>query len=80
VHHAFPRGNGRQNVFRDDGDRQVFLVILKGTVEVYGWGLLAFCHAFAASDSPHAQRPLNARSDGRSRDEGPKAASTGASR
>jgi putative transposase len=43
AHHVFPRGNNRQNVFRDDGDRQVFLVTLKGVAEVYGWRVLAFC-------------------------------------
>jgi REP element-mobilizing transposase RayT len=40
---VFPRGNNRDDVFRDDGDRQVFLVILKGVVEVYRWRLLAYC-------------------------------------
>jgi putative transposase len=30
-------------VFRDDGDRQVFLVTLKGVIEVCDWELLAFC-------------------------------------
>jgi putative transposase len=42
-HHAFPRGNNRVAIFLDDGDRQVFLVVLKGVVETYGWRLRAYC-------------------------------------
>jgi putative transposase len=43
AHHAFSRGNRRRDIFHDDGDRQVFLVVLKGVVECYGWELLAYC-------------------------------------
>ena len=43
AHHVFPRGNNRDDIFRDDGDRQTFLVILKGVVEAYGWRLIAYC-------------------------------------
>jgi putative transposase len=43
AHHAFPRGSNRRDVFWDDGDRQIFLVILKGVVEAYGWQLHAYC-------------------------------------
>ena len=43
AHHGFPRGNNRDTIFRDDGDRQVFLVILKGVVEIHGWEVRAYC-------------------------------------
>jgi REP-associated tyrosine transposase len=43
IHHVYARGNNREAVFRDDADRQLYLVILKGVVAVYGWRILAFC-------------------------------------
>jgi REP element-mobilizing transposase RayT len=43
IHHVYSRGNDRDSVFRDDADRQVYLVILKGVVLVYDWRILAFC-------------------------------------
>jgi putative transposase len=43
AHHAFPRGNHRADIFFDDADRQMFLVILKGVIEAYGWHLHAYC-------------------------------------
>jgi putative transposase len=42
-HHGFPRGSNRADIFRDDGDRQTFLVILKGIIEAYDWRVLAYC-------------------------------------
>jgi REP element-mobilizing transposase RayT len=42
-HHVWARGNNREDIFRDDGDRQVFLVILTGVVRTYGWRLSAYC-------------------------------------
>src|SRR3954451_12687500 len=30
-------------IFRDNGDRQVLLVLLKGVVDAYGWDLRAYC-------------------------------------
>ena len=43
AHHGFPRGNNRADIFHDDGDRQVLLVILKGVVDAYGWDVRAYC-------------------------------------
>ena len=43
AHHAFPRGNSGMVVFRDNADRQVLLVLLKGVVDAYGWDLRAYC-------------------------------------
>jgi putative transposase len=43
IHHVYPRGNNRQDLFRDDADCQVFLVILRGVIAVYEWHVLAYC-------------------------------------
>jgi putative transposase len=43
VHHVFARGNNRELIFVDDGDCQIYLVILRGVVAVYGWRLLTYC-------------------------------------
>jgi putative transposase len=43
AHHAFPRGNSGMVIFRDNADRQVLLVLLKGVVDAYGWELHAYC-------------------------------------
>jgi REP element-mobilizing transposase RayT len=43
AHHGFPRGNNREDIFRDDGDRQFFLTALIGVVEAYGWEVYAYC-------------------------------------
>ena len=43
AHHAFPRGNSGMLIFRDDADRQVLLVLLKGVVDAYRWDLRAYC-------------------------------------
>jgi putative transposase len=42
AHHAFPRGNSGMIIFRDNADRQVLLVLLKGVVDAYRWDL-AYC-------------------------------------
>lgn len=42
-HHVWARGNNREDIFGDDADRQVFLVILRGVIEVYGWRLHGYC-------------------------------------
>jgi putative transposase len=43
AHHAFPRGNSGMVIFRDNADRQVLLVLLKGVVDAYEWDLRAYC-------------------------------------
>jgi REP element-mobilizing transposase RayT len=43
AHHAFPRGNAGGDIFRDDADRQVLLIILKGVADAYGWRIHAYC-------------------------------------
>ena len=42
LYHVISRGNERQNLVRDDADRQKRLDWLRRTVEVYGWRLHAF--------------------------------------
>ena len=39
----FARGNQQRAVFHDDADRQVFLVVLKGVIAVYGLVIHAYC-------------------------------------
>ena len=42
LYHVMSRGNERQPIVRDDGDRQRRLDWLRRTVETYGWRLHAF--------------------------------------
>jgi len=42
VYHITSRGNARENIFLDKGDRSRFLKILAEVVERYGW----ICHAY----------------------------------
>jgi REP element-mobilizing transposase RayT len=43
VYHVWARGNNRSRIFFDDPDREVYLRLLKETVERYGWWLLSYC-------------------------------------
>jgi REP-associated tyrosine transposase len=58
VHHAFPRGTNGRDLFFDDGDCQVFLVILRGVIRVYRWKVLAYClmtnHVHLVVETPEA--------------------------
>ena len=40
--HVTSRGNAKQDIFRDDEDRQVFLDLLGRCVERFDWMLLAY--------------------------------------
>ncbi|MBN1332726.1 MAG: transposase, partial [Synergistales bacterium] len=42
LYHITSRGNARQDIFIDDGDRRYFLDILSKTISITGW----FCHAY----------------------------------
>lgn len=42
VYHVTARGNARQVIFQDDGDREAFLGILGKVIERYNW----LCHAY----------------------------------
>ena len=42
-YHVMARGNGRNAIYLDDGDRAEFLKTLGGVVKRYGWECLAYC-------------------------------------
>jgi putative transposase len=41
--HVFARGNDKRVIYRDDGDRRMYLRILRSTVGHCRWRLLAYC-------------------------------------
>jgi REP element-mobilizing transposase RayT len=43
VHHVWARGVERRVIFVDDDDRRLYLRLLRGVVQQYGWRLLAYC-------------------------------------
>jgi putative transposase len=43
MHHAYARGNNRQDIFLDCTDRVVYLTLLGQVVKRYRWRCLAFC-------------------------------------
>jgi REP element-mobilizing transposase RayT len=43
IYHVVARGVRKQMIFRDDGDCQVYLVMLRGVIAVFGWDVLAYC-------------------------------------
>lgn len=42
LYHVTSRGNAQENIYRTDGDRQQFLLLLKDTVKRHDW----YCHAY----------------------------------
>ncbi|NWF91544.1 MAG: transposase [Syntrophaceae bacterium] len=47
VYHVTSRGNGRNRIFRDDQDREIFLSSLEDVVTRYNW----LCHAYCLMDN-----------------------------
>lgn len=47
IYHVTSRGNARQRIYRDDGDRERFLSILAHVVDRYAW----LCHAYCLMDN-----------------------------
>jgi REP element-mobilizing transposase RayT len=47
VYHITSRGNARQDIFLNDGDRSTFLSVLASVVEKYNW----ICHAYCLMDN-----------------------------
>lgn len=43
IHHVHARGNNRQAIFGDEGDRHAYLALLEGIVLRYGWNCLTYC-------------------------------------
>lgn len=41
--HVFARGNGRQDIFRGDADRRLYLLLLGQVVVRQRWSCLAYC-------------------------------------
>jgi len=59
IYHVTSRGNARQDIVRDDADREKWLDWLRRTVETYGWRLHAFAlmrnhdHLFVETPEPN---------------------------
>lgn len=43
LYHVTSRGDGREDIFLDDGDRELFLVVLSEAVEAYNWSVHSYC-------------------------------------
>jgi REP element-mobilizing transposase RayT len=43
VYHVFARGNDKQAIYRDDADCQLYVRLLRRTVERCAWRLFAYC-------------------------------------
>ena len=43
VYHVTSRGNRKETIFEDDGDRLKFLGTLDEVCEIYNWGILSYC-------------------------------------
>jgi REP element-mobilizing transposase RayT len=42
-YHLTTRGNNRRDIFRDDYDRVMFILMLNGIARRYGWSIVAYC-------------------------------------
>src|SRR3972149_3675574 len=47
LYHVTSRGNGRKAIFKDDGDRELFLTTLGQVIERFHW----LCHAYCLMDN-----------------------------
>jgi len=47
LYHVTARGNAREDIYRDDEDRQQFLMLLQNTVNRHDW----YCHAYCLMDN-----------------------------
>ncbi|MFZ5761136.1 MAG: transposase [Thermodesulfobacteriota bacterium] len=65
VYHITSRGNARQDIFIDDGDRQGFLTILAGVVDRCNWLCHGYClmgnHYHLLLETPEANLSLGMR-------------------
>ena len=43
LYHVTVRGDGREDIYRTDDDRRVFLDVLGGVSERFNWMMHAFC-------------------------------------
>ena len=64
VYHLTSRGNAKEDIFRDDADRAVFLQIMGSTMLRFGWLLYAYClmgnhyHLLAETPAPNLSRGM----------------------
>jgi putative transposase len=64
IYHVMCRGNGRRQIFHDDGDYQRLLDGLALTVNRYGWEMFSFVmmpnhfHAFLRTPRPNLSRGM----------------------
>ena len=64
IYHVMARGNGRQDIVRDDHDRQRLSDGLEATVQRYGWELFSYVlmtnhlHAFFRTPEPNLSRGM----------------------
>lgn len=43
LYHVTSRGDGREDIYRDDADRELFLAVLSDAVERFNWVIHAYC-------------------------------------
>ena len=43
LYHVTSRGDGQKDIYRDDADRELFLVVLSETVDRCNWVIHAYC-------------------------------------
>ena len=43
IYHITARGNSQESIYRDDPEREVFLVLLERAAKKHGWIVLAYC-------------------------------------
>jgi REP element-mobilizing transposase RayT len=43
IYHITARGNSQESIYRDDHEREVFLVLLERAAKKHGWIVLAYC-------------------------------------
>ena len=43
LYHVTSRGEGREDIYRYDADRELFLEVLSGIVERFNWVIHAYC-------------------------------------
>ena len=64
LYHVTSRGNGRQAIFYNDGDRQLFFDILAEVIERHGWLVHAYClmtnhyHLVVETPDPNLSRGM----------------------
>ena len=64
LYHVTARGNAREDIFRDDGDRATFLDLLGREIAQQRWRLYAYClmgnhyHLLIATPEPNLTRAM----------------------